>query len=707
MAKRKKTGKTPAVSAADIVTPTDEVLAYPEQPQEIPDPEKTQPVNGEAKPFLGVFAEECNGPGEPPDMNAGPALPWPSPETEEPNQAAGSTDAPAGWFATEDTADLEGDEERMPRDGSLAADLNIGVIGEQPEEPEPSGSFCGDLPPEELPWPELNNEASADFVVKPKFDLDENLYPVQVSQNAVRADIEAEHAGITLQDTDILADADGCKTGDFVVDPLWTDTPNLQPSEPEKTVLSGAEILVDLLNYVGAPDFKLTKPSEPEPPRPSPRGSDYVPPVGSWWSMPTSEPYALMVFSSPVDGLVVCHDYVKRDGIVFNGATKIALDDFRIGLFSSELACPDWVTSSRSLLSENLRKKSTEQDLYKPLAPLVPDRFPVKMENEPSAENGAAEVANELGVEVRDVQLIVDSALHAVAGALSLKSILSCSPILQSLETPKVANAFVSILKNVCPLVFDKAFEEALSELDSVLEPMREHLGRLDTQVEDYKIRVNKLDVSISDLSAALESNVARSSAPDVVSENGIVSDVIFKFIQAELNPIREDMVSLQDRQDLVERKRLMADDQKRKNQKAHHDSMKKPKAEQLENRRARDKTARELKTVEAEKVGEIKRGRGRPRKVDAPSKSTAKPVAKPPKATAKPIVVQVDLVAGMMKKSPDKKVEKLLRGLDAKQLKRIADQLPKGLPDVSKIPGWVEADRFAFVRWYFGQSGN
>ncbi len=122
----------------------------------------------------------------------------------------------------------------------------------------------------------------------------------------------------------------------------------------------------------------------------------------------------------------------------------------------------------------------------------------------------------------------------------------------------------------------------------------------------------------------------------------------------------------------------------------------KKPKAEQLEVRRARDKTARELKTVEAEKVGEIKRGRGRPRKVDVP-----------PKATAKPIVVPVDLVAGMMKKSPDKKVEKLLRGLDAKQLKRIADQLPKGLPDVSKIPGWVEADRFAFVRWYFGQSGN
>lgn len=697
MAKRKKTGKTPAVSAADIVTPTDEVLAYPEQPQEIPDPEKTQPVNGEAKPFLGVFAEECNGPGEPPDMNAGPALPWPSPETEEPNQEAGSTDAPAGWFATEDTADLEGDEERMPRDGSLAADLNIGVIGEQPEEPEPSGSFCGDLPPEELPWPELNNEASADFVlasdVKPKFDLDENLYPVQVSQNAVRADIEAEHAGITLQDTDILADADGCKTGDFVVDPLWTDTPNLQPSEPEKTVLSGAEILVDLLNYVGAPgfddtsvkaalpDFKLTKPSEPEPPRPSPRGSDYVPPVGSWWSMPTSEPYALMILGSPNDGFVSCQDYVKRGAVVFRGKTKIALDDFRVGLFNSELHCPSWIVSARDMPASEIEAE---------LKPEPTGPFSSRL------ASGADEVANELGVEVRDVQLIVDSALHAVAGFFALKSVASCSPIIENaiaiLNTPAAVGFVGSLLSKVFPVVGDEKLRAVEEKTNRKFENLREGLKRLDGLV------------------SAFEGNVARNSAP-----GGFVTDPdtleiplgLFEFVQKELNPLREDMASLQDRQDLVERKRLMADDQKRKNQKAHHNSMKKPKAEQLEVRRARDKTARELKTVEAEKVGEIKRGRGRPRKVDAPSRSTAKPVAKPPKSTAKPIVAPVDLVAVMMKKSPDKKVEKLLRGLDAKQLKRISDQFLKGLPDVSKIPGWGEDERFEFVRWYFGQSGN
>jgi len=185
----------------------------------------------------------------------------------------------------------------------------------------------------------------------------------------------------------------------------------------------------------------------------------------------------------------------------------------------------------------------------------------------------------------------------------------------------------------------------------------------------------------------------------------GAVESALFEIVQKELNPIREDMASLQDRQDLVERKRLMVEDQKRKNQRAHHESMKKPKAEQLEVRRARDKTARELKTNEAEKVGIVKRGRGRPPKPKTGNDTKSKkPTVAKPIVTAKPIAP--DYVAEIMKRRPDKKIEKLLNGVEVKSLKRIAEQLPKGLPDVAKLTKWDEAARWAFVQWFYaGQS--
>lgn len=478
------------------------------------------------------------------------------------------------------------------------------------------------------------------------------------------AEIALETSSESSSDDEIAVGPDNDAPGPTISAPA---EPLTQPANalPYATVVDAS--FDDMMSAVEALDEKRA----PGLPQMVPRNSDFVPEIGSWWEFVDLKPqYAYLVKSIDGDRVFVTELFFRNEFEVMPPRTHgISVNDFRSGLLveapDSDMlifldayqVCNGGTSPSArgmrmAVESKNVEEKSDPERSSKPAESNVDQLFEA--------------VAGELGVERLHVQRLTETVLEGIRSFAATKTFLATSPAITSFLTILTEPESLSAISNIFSLVFGQLVQAEIGkssvstlllDVNEAVLKIEENLGsvtsdlvakcaELQSQIEKLKKelvarrqwetaydefansvreRLEKTDARIDDFEKTVDkllvSPVLAAALRDVTKVDEIDSR-----INPQTNELREQIATLFERCDMLERNRLK--DQQRKS-KAERErkaatAAKAPQRREAvnaasrtlqERKRREEKENAALERAAARRVGSQseKRGRGRP----------------------------------------------------------------------------------------------
>ena len=390
----------------------------------------------------------------------------------------------------------------------------------------------------------------------------------------------------------------------------------------------------------------------PNPPQPVPLQSDFIPDVGTWWEFVDHDKGLVffLVGLNAGNGLAVAEQFtvlVENDNRVrFVGRQiyDISLTDFRSGILVAipEEHSIDLLVLRRDYLFGNLPDKEYQKP-KRDVNYSDPERPATLVDDIVRA------IADELSVDSKHVNRLLESALEGVRNFVTLKNCVSTSPaipaFLSVLKSPQIGEliravllpSIAGIVRNIAAEESERAARIFRAEHDAQIDSLKKELvarrqweSEFDVFANVTREDINRLIKRFEEIEKAFEEipSVDLAAMKDLTPTNLVDSR-----INPQMNKVREQIANLFERCDNIERQRLRDKQKKwtkeriKKEERAAKVTERREHVNQasktLQERKRREKVGDELLSrgivAPVTPTAQVKRGRGRPPKTAVP----------------------------------------------------------------------------------------
>lgn len=382
----------------------------------------------------------------------------------------------------------------------------------------------------------------------------------------------------------------------------------------------------------------------PNPPQLVPRQSTFVPSVGSWWEFVDRDPNYVYFIKGVNEHCAIVESFTSdldEDGrrLRFMKVVEetLTLEDIRAGFI---VEVPE----------SSIHRLSLNRSVL--LSPEKPKNTVISSDPEQPAtlvDDIVRAIADELSVDSKHVNRLLESALEGVRNFVTLKNCVSTSPaipaFLNVLKSPEIGEVVKSILlpaisgivRNIAADESERAARIFRAEHDTQIDTLRKELVARRQWESGFDVFANGTREDIERLSKrfdGLETAFEQIPSVDLAAMKDLTpADLVDSRINPQMNEVREQIANLFERCDNIERQRLRDKQKKWTKERIKKEERAAKAPERREHVNQASKTLQERKR--REKVGDellsrgivapvpptpqVKRGRGRPPKTAVP----------------------------------------------------------------------------------------